>query len=437
MTELYNRFRQELLNTALLLAALVLLYASSFYNYLLFHSLAEIFSICIAFTIFIIAWNSQKYLNNTYLCFIGISYLFIGILDLFHTLSFKGMAIFTDYDYYANQLWIATRFIESISFLGAAYFLARGRILNTAATFAAYSLVTALVLLSIFTWKIFPVCFIDGIGLTQFKIFSEYVICFILLVDIFLLYCFRRHFDTIAYRLLFWSLIATIASELAFTAYVTNYDLSNLVGHYFKIISFYLMYKAIIEKGVKSPYEVIFRELKLSEAALAERNRVLEQQTRIDGLSGLLNHRAIYDQLDIEIDRANRYNSPFSIIMFDIDRFKSVNDTHGHQFGDEVITLVSRTITDTIRTMDTAGRYGGEEFLVLLPQIDLTGCRIVAERIRAAAEAMPLRNGVHITMSGGIASHAGESASAFVKRADDNLYRAKQEGRNRIVGSTA
>ena len=99
----------RILAGVLLSALLVLLYFSSLYNYLLFHSLAEMFSICIAFSVFNIAWNTQDYIDNDYLLFIGISYLFIGSMDLFHTLSYKGMRIFVDYDYYANQLWIAAK----------------------------------------------------------------------------------------------------------------------------------------------------------------------------------------------------------------------------------------------------------------------------------------------------------------------------------------
>ncbi|MDH3393348.1 MAG: hypothetical protein OEL66_05025, partial [Desulfobulbaceae bacterium] len=91
------------------------LYLSSLYDYLLFHSFSEIFSIAVAFALFLIAWNSKEHLSNHYIVFLGIAYLFIGGLDLLHTLAYKGMPIFTDYDYYANQLWIAARYLESIS----------------------------------------------------------------------------------------------------------------------------------------------------------------------------------------------------------------------------------------------------------------------------------------------------------------------------------
>ena len=105
----------------LAVAALILLYFSSQYNYLLFHVIAEVFSICIAITVFFITWNSLHLLKNNYLVIVGIAYLFIGFIDLFHTIAFPGMMIFTGYNYPANQLWIAARGLESsvllISFL--------------------------------------------------------------------------------------------------------------------------------------------------------------------------------------------------------------------------------------------------------------------------------------------------------------------------------
>jgi len=106
-------------SAGILIAALLvfLLYLGSLYNYLLFHTFAEVFSICIAITVFLITWNSEKVLKNKYLLIVGFAYLFIACLDFFHTISYVGMAIFTEYSYHANQLWIAARYFESIVLL--------------------------------------------------------------------------------------------------------------------------------------------------------------------------------------------------------------------------------------------------------------------------------------------------------------------------------
>jgi len=256
------------------------LYLTNLYSYLLFHTIAEIFSIVVACGIFIIAWNSMKYIENSYLIFIAVAYLFIGGLDLLHTLSYKGMQIFKDYDYYANQLWIAARYLESITLMVAFIFLRTDSPLKPRVVFGVYTVISALIVLSVFYWKIFPVCFIEGKGLTPFKKISEYIICLILSVNIFLLFNYREKFDKSVFRLMVASVICTIISELAFTFYIDNYGFSNLVGHYFKIFSFYMIYKAIIETGLVRPYHIIFRELLIKERSLKEAKEAADVANR-------------------------------------------------------------------------------------------------------------------------------------------------------------
>ena len=251
------------------------LYLSSLYNYLLFHCLAELFSVVIAIGVFAIAWNSRRFLENNYLLYLGIAYLFVGTIDLAHTLAYKGMNIFPGFG--ANlptQLWIAARSLEAASLLLAPWFL--NRRLNPAVLFAGYFLSFTLLSLSIFYWRIFPVCFVEGVGLTPFKKMSEYIICGVLAGALAFLWRRRAEFDANVLRLIVWSIILTIASELAFTFYVSIYGLGNFIGHFLKILSFYLIYKAIIETGLDKPYNLLFRNLKLSEEALRKRTTDLE-----------------------------------------------------------------------------------------------------------------------------------------------------------------
>ena len=270
------------INYGLMAAILAALYLTIHVNYLLFHSLVEIFSIVVAFSLFMLAWNSRRYIENQYILFIGIGYLFIGILDLLHTLSYKGMNIFTEYDFYANELWIGARYMESITLLLAVYFLHTGRMVKPYREFTAYTVVTGLLVASIFYWKIFPECFIEGVGLTPFKKISEYIICSILLLNIYLLKLNREKFELGVYWLIFWSLICTIISELAFTFYLSNYGISNIVGHYFKLISFVLIYRAIIQTGMVKPYQLIFRDLKKVNEYLQDEinTRIMYEQER-------------------------------------------------------------------------------------------------------------------------------------------------------------
>jgi PAS domain S-box-containing protein len=244
----------------LALGVFACLYVSSLYSYLLFHGIAEIFSILVCACIFIITLNSRRFIQNGYLLFIGVAYFFVAVIDGIHTLAYKGMGVFPGYD--ANlptQLWIAARYLQSISLLLAPAFFRKKP--NLPLIFVIYTAICGTLFVAIFSRNLFPDCFIEGVGLTSFKIISEYIISIILLVSLLLLALDRRRFEPGVFKLLAASIIITILSELAFTSYVSVYGFFNLLGHFLKILAFYLVYKAIVETGLKRPYSLIFREL--------------------------------------------------------------------------------------------------------------------------------------------------------------------------------
>ena len=266
--------RAPLLLTLLLLVGL---YYLAQYNFLLFHTTVELFSIVVAVAMFMIAWNSRRYLDNGYLSFLGIAYLFIAGIDLVHTLSYSGMALFPGHT--ANlptQLWIAARYLEAGSLIAAPIFLHRR--LRHGWAMGTYAAILILALLTTLVWRIFPTCFVDGEGLTLFKRASEYAISLVLVGAAALLIRSRRDFDRRVLRWLVTSLLLTVGSELLFTFYVSVYGISNLFGHLFKLASFYLIYRAIIETGFRQPFTLVFRELKRSQQALQEANASLERR---------------------------------------------------------------------------------------------------------------------------------------------------------------
>ena len=269
---MFNIARKHIYYGGVVLLCCAGLYATSLHSYLLFHSIAEAFCITIGVTIFIITWNTKDKIQNKYILLVGIAYLFISILDLLHTLAYTGMNIFTGDYYYANQLWIAARYMESTALLAACVFFYRGWTINARLVLLVYALATAVVVAAIFPWHIFPVCYIDGLGQTPFKIISEYVVCGILLAALALLLACRARFNPRILRYLCLSMILTILSELAFTRYVSNYGSANMLGHLLKIASYYLIYKAIIEKGLNRPFDLIFRELQSRQQELQVAN---------------------------------------------------------------------------------------------------------------------------------------------------------------------
>jgi two-component system cell cycle response regulator len=164
----------------------------------------------------------------------------------------------------------------------------------------------------------------------------------------------------------------------------------------------------------------------------------LEYLAVTDGLTGLFNHRHSFERLEKEIHRSKRYSHPLSVIMMDIDDFKRVNDEYGHRAGDRVLQAMGQKIQSLIRASDIAGRYGGEEFMIVLPETVLENAVQAGEKIRMAISGKQL-GGVSkpITVSIGVTQYKeGESAEALVNRADALLYRAKMNGKNRVEYGT-
>jgi two-component system, cell cycle response regulator len=161
--------------------------------------------------------------------------------------------------------------------------------------------------------------------------------------------------------------------------------------------------------------------------------------TTVDGLTQIFNRRYFVETLEREIGRALRYRRELSLIMFDVDRFKLVNDTHGHLAGDYVLKHLASVIRARIRREDVLARYGGEEFGIVLPEIDHYNAMQFAEKVRRLIEQADFRFEdvvIPVTVSVGVASLQGEVEDVleFVKVADDNLFAAKEAGRNRVIG---
>lgn len=254
---------------------LTCLYIVSRQNYLFFHSLSELFSIVVACGIFMVAWNSRKFFENNYFLFLGIAYLFIAATDFMHSITYAGMGVFPKGSTnLPTQLWIAARYMESISLMIAPVFLKRTFKAHLA--FIGYGFIFAFIMASLFQWNIFPDCFREGEGLTAFKKTSEYIISIFLVIAIIFLQINRDKFERKVIGLLTVSISLTIVSELFFTFYVHAYGMSNLAGHFCKIISYYLIYKAIIETGLMEPYLLLFRNLKKSEEELQKARDELE-----------------------------------------------------------------------------------------------------------------------------------------------------------------
>ena len=177
------------------------------------------------------------------------------------------------------------------------------------------------------------------------------------------------------------------------------------------------------------------RIVELQEQLIAANERLRVEATH-DSLTGLLNRAAFFDAFHKEVTRARRYRTPLALIMADLDHFKAVNDRHGHPIGDAVLRETARRLRASLRASDVIGRYGGEEFVVVAPDCDMSDALALAERFRTSICALPIvvpYDEVFVTMSLGVSATSDmDDADRLLRAADDALYKAKHAGRNTV-----
>lgn len=179
-------------------------------------------------------------------------------------------------------------------------------------------------------------------------------------------------------------------------------------------------------------------KIKALQEELRESNRQLEELSNTDGLTKLYNRRYFMEMLELEFQRAQRYEAKLGFVMIDIDHFKDFNDTYGHLLGDRILYEVAQILRENLRVHDIVGRYGGEEFALLMPETDMKGALVVAERYRKRIEDFMLLENereLKITISLGVATYPRadiKSVDDLIRMADNALYKAKKNGRNRV-----
>lgn len=189
-----------------------------------------------------------------------------------------------------------------------------------------------------------------------------------------------------------------------------------------------------MEEEIRQHSDELESKVRERTAELGRAMKELDRLARLDALTGLSNRLTANERLHTEFVSMKRSHSPYAVMMLDIDFFKRVNDTHGHAVGDQVLQGVAQTMKTTLRESDCTARFGGEEFLALLPATNMAAALQVAEKLRQAVESSPDPIAGRITVSMGLALANPEQANEYeaVREADDALYRAKREGRNQI-----
>lgn len=516
----------------LLMVAVLVVVSRS--NFLLFHTLAELFAVMVAVVLAMVAWYTYGFSRNHFLMYLGTGYLWIGVLDLMHTLSFSGMGVLAlDGGNASIQFWIVTRYLEALLLLSAPLFFSYRT--PKRALQLIFGGISAVVIYLV-QQEHLPAMFVEGVGLTPAKIVSEYLIVGLLLIAIIVVTRYRLLLDRGIYRLMVASIGCTIAAELSFTLYIELFSLPILVGHIFKFLSYWLIFLAVVRTSLSEPYQILTRASSTydavpdpaivvdsngriiqvnkaaEKAADLPRQEMLEQDCHeifhprrmqksecvvchnIDSGTPLENfeiyypesgeyrevtltpfdyqsesramvhvmhnvtrkkqaevellHNAYYDpltdfpnrvlaidRLEQAINHSRRFNMHTAVLFVDLDNFKNINDTLGHNFGDRVLIRMAHSLENCVRKSDTVARWGGDEFLIIIPGlVQLTDVERTVSKIfgRLAKPVYIEDREFLITASIGIAGYPddGTSVDTMLSNADAAMYLAKQTGKN-------
>ncbi|MFO7911464.1 MAG: MASE3 domain-containing protein [Desulfotignum sp.] len=241
-------------------AALFALFLLSGHNYLLFHTLVELWAVAVAWGLFLLIWNARRMNTPPGLMMLGLGYLLIGGMDLLHTLAYDGMGVFAETGAdLATQMWIAARYIETAALILFPLSMSSVRLARNG--MIGLTLAAVIMSVMILSWDLFPVCFDPDTGLTGFKTASEYIIMTLLTGAGVLTIHQRRKIGTRVAPLLAGAIFVTVVSEFMFTRYASPYGFSNMLGHLLKVLSFLLIYRALIVEGLEYPFETLARSL--------------------------------------------------------------------------------------------------------------------------------------------------------------------------------
>ncbi|MGC9966590.1 MAG: MASE3 domain-containing protein [Syntrophobacteraceae bacterium] len=235
-------------------------------DYLVFHALIEIITVVATWGVFVTAWNSRYIVRNPCISFVGNAYLFVGLIDVLHILSYKSVSVFFNNPDLGSQLQIIARCMQAVSLLIAPFLF--GKRFKTGYVFAAFSALTAGLLLSVFYWRNFPPCFIGEIVPTEFGKMSQNAVILVFLAAIFALFFKRNGLELSAFRTLLASISLSLLSELAFALHTLLLWPTEEPSLFLRLIATYLMYRVFLKIGIFAPFNTIFRNLSLSEKNL-------------------------------------------------------------------------------------------------------------------------------------------------------------------------
>lgn len=547
--------------TILFLTLMALSFLASI-NFLFYHTLVELLRVLVLGSIFVLGWHTRRWFNSSALLIFALAAAFVGVLELLHALTYKGMGLMPVEDAnISTQLWLSFRFLEALAVLMASLYL--GKRINIVNIFFGYSLLTTIFCVTIFTGD-FPTAYIEGVGLTPFKIYSEWLMILVFLVSMVLLLKDNSNLEKDTRYLLAASMFCNALTSFAFTQYVDLFGYLNVVGHHLLLISVYLIYRAILVTGLLKPYELLFLDLKKNEQHLeglvAERTASLREiqalnsafidnipsvisvkntdnrytlvnhafekfvnkskkdilgktlyqvfpenfaasvaanaqkaeehgypyltnqevtinnqlryfeviyfpvkdpeehllgsgtiatditeqkvsRKRIevlahyDSLTGLANKVYFMQQAHQVLENCRTNTLKCALVYIDLDHFKDVNDSLGHEVGDKFLCELAQRLNTLVENQGLLCRYSGDEFLILLENVPNKSFLVnfVKNLQQQLAEPVNLDSyNLVATSSVGISIYPndGQNIKTLFRNASSAMYAVKSDGRN-------
>lgn len=412
-----------------LVTLIIILVITSYLNYLLFHTVIELFAVLVGFGIAAIALHTYKisYEKDNLLTFLGVAYFCIAIFDFLHTMAYNGMGVFSgDTSNLATQLWIIPRYLEAAAFLAIPLLVTKSQGRNK--IYLLFPVASIILLIVIFS-GIFPDCFIPGLGLTPFKIISEYIISAFLFIAALLIIKNRKHFDNDLLKFTLLACATTILSELLFTFYVSVYGLSNMFGHLWKLASYYFIYIIVIRKKLLEPYDTIQELYQSMERKVATRTRELEAANL-----RLREGQNMLKQLNQKLSDSSRHKSEF---MATITHELRTPLTSVVAFSELLLDEVSGPINDEQRENLRDIRTGAQQLMILISDI-LDMAKFEAGQLRVELESVDLNDVFRIVRRTMSAIAHQNNISLDVKKVDLPLvYGDPERIRQMIVNLVA
>ena len=403
-----------------LLATGIPLYVLSVVRFALFHFVIEFFAVLVGFMIFTVSNLSRRFSQNSFLTRIGPGFLTASLISALHLAAYEGMSILPGSGSdLTSRLWLLQSFMLSVSLLVA--ILDRTRKDGHWWRMGVYLSIGVVVVLLAYL-DVLPTAFVEGVGPTAAAVIGRISIIALYVASFVLLFRWKRGSDDRVREAMTEVLVLLVLSEVLTFPTQDVTGLLVFASHFLRLLAFYLLYSAVVVEGIQKPYRSVFSEL--------------NELSRTDGLTKLYNHRYFLESVNSLREKAAATGKEMYLMVFDIDRFKAINDTYGHTTGDKVLQEVAGIVRKRIRSHDVACRQGGDEFSVILYDVPMDDAQRVVDRFRAAFLLSALtEEGIHLTISGGVVRYCGESTQELLTKADHLLYTAKKDGRNRVYFS--